>query len=294
MQSETTNATYLQDIETVVGSYHIEALLERSVLGSVFRARHQGTHEVVALKVLSSDGCRGNLHPLEAATTLMSIVHPNVARLYDAWVFGSQIFLAMEWIEGENLSALLSRGPVGYERVYRIAEQLLAGLEAGHLAGLVHRDIKPASLTDATNGCVKILDFGMHGPPRAESLRVSSSYGGTPGYMAPEQLQGEVVDTRADLYAAAATLYALASGRLPFEEPTLGQLLGRLQRERAPLLSSYVPDAPHALVQALDRGLMRDRDARFATAREFWNALSEECGPLTPRPVTQPSVRWKV
>ncbi len=263
----------------VLDRYALEAPLGEGAFGAVFRARHVHTHQAVALKVLR--GSAGEAHRLvREGRILASVRHPNIVQVLDAGIFDGTAFVAMELVDGEPLERRLHReGRIAPEAAVALTQQLLRGLAAAHAAGIVHRDIKPENLAVLPDGTLKILDFGISRSAQVDATTTAGPrWQGTPGYMAPEQFDGASVDARADIYAAGVTLFRMIAGQRPFPASDLPTLLERMTRERAPLLSTLVPEAPEALVRALDRALARDRDARFASAVDFAQALVGQAG----------------
>lgn len=262
-----------------IDRYWVESIIGRGGFGAVYRARHMHTRQVVALKMLRASAPAAGQTPnhlVREAQILATLRHRNIVQVFDAGVVDGAAFIAMELVEGASIEQLLAQTPaLPLSTVLALATQLLDGLGAAHAVGVVHRDIKPGNLLVLPDGTLKILDFGIS---KSSMVQVSASsqgsWVGTPGYMAPEQYGAGPVDLRADLYAAAVTIYRMAAGERPFPESDFAQLLSRVMRERAPSLSLRVPHAPPALVHALDRALLRDPDARFATAEAFRLAIS--------------------
>ncbi len=262
-----------------IDRYWVESIIGRGGFGAVYRARHMHTRQVVALKMLRASATVAGQTPghlVREAQILATLRHRNIVQVFDAGVVDGAAFIAMELVEGASIEQLLAQTPVlPLPTVLALAGQLLEGLGAAHAVGVVHRDIKPGNLLVLPDGTLKILDFGIS---KSSMVQVSASsqgsWVGTPGYMAPEQYGAGPVDLRADLYAAAVTIYRMAAGERPFPESDFAELLSRVMRERAPSLSLRVPHAPPALVHALDRALLRDPDARFASAEAFRAAIS--------------------
>jgi serine/threonine-protein kinase len=289
-----------------IDRYWVEGLVGRGGFGAVYRARHVHTKQLVALKVLRPSALSAGQTPnhlVREAQILATIRHRNIVQVFDAGVADGMAFFAMELVDGASVEQLLTQTrAMPIPMVLSLAGQLLEGLAAAHAVGVVHRDIKPGNLLVLADGTLKILDFGISKSSLVQVSAVSQgSWVGTPGYMAPEQYGGSPVDLRADLYAAAVTIYRMAAGERPFPESNFAELLSRVMRERAPSLSTKLPNAPLPLVQALDRALARDPDGRFASADEFRAALTSQAsvdatgatqsaGPYSPRTEMMPRI----
>ncbi len=271
---------------TRIDRYEVERTLGAGGFGSVYLARHTVLGTRVALKVLSP---RHTTTPgmverfLREAQTAAGIGNPHIVGVSDAGVTKEGLpFLAMEVLEGEDLEARLRRsGAIELPLAIDLMLQILAGLEAAHFAGIVHRDMKPANvfLTRGPDGrpFAKILDFGISkvlDPGRASPLTGTGMTLGTPAYMAPEQLQNtRAVDHRADLYAAAAIFFEMLTGRLPYPAETLSDLLQRVQGRPPDRLEAFLPSAPPALGVFMQRALALHPEGRFASAGEMAGEL---------------------
>jgi len=266
----------------VVDRYEVLAPIGRGGFGQVYRARHVHTQATVALKVLRS-GAASAPRALERlfreARIMASVDHPNIVKVFDCGAAEGRAFVAMELVSGRTLEDIIvEQGRLSSEAVIALGAQLFAGLEAAHERGVVHRDIKPANVLVDPQGVLKILDFGIS---RAEldDPTLGATHGGvvvgTPGFMAPEQYTLGPIDARADLYAAAATLFSAVAGHPPFSlDARVAEIAHKVLHERAPPLASVVPNVTPSLAAAIDRGLARDPDARFADANAFRGALT--------------------
>lgn len=288
---------------TRIDRYEVESTLGTGGFGSVYLARHTIIGTRVALKVLSP---RHSTTPgmvqrfLREAQTAAGIGNPHIVNVSDAGVTPEGMpFLAMEVLEGEDLEARLRRsGPMPLPEAIDVVLQILAGLEAAHFAGIVHRDMKPANvfLTRGADGrpFVKLLDFGISkvmDPTATSHLTGAGTTLGTPAYMAPEQLENTAgVDNRADLYAVGAVLFETITGRLPYAADSLSDLLQRVQGRPADRLDTHMRGAPPALVAFLQRSLAPQREHRFQSAADMRRELNDiraglAFSPAQPTPV---------
>ncbi|HUT95375.1 MAG TPA: serine/threonine-protein kinase [Thermoguttaceae bacterium] len=258
-------------------------------MGTVYKAMHSRLKKYVAIKVLPT----GRLASPEAVARFLRemqvagrLNHPNVVSALDAGEAGGIYYLAMELVEGVDLSALVARcGRLAVPDACEIVRQAALGLEAAHRQELVHRDVKPSNLMLDDEGCVKLLDLGLarlvttaeDGPELTNSAQIV----GTPDYMAPEQaLQSRTVDIRADVYSLGCTLYKLLSGQAPFAAPDYDTPLKKVAghaRDPIPPLGRLRADVPESLVRYLSRMLAKLPDDRPASPSHVAEAMAPFC-----------------
>jgi serine/threonine protein kinase len=259
--------------DMVAGRYRIIALLGKGGMGEVYRADDLNLGQEVALKFLPEAAT--NEESLERFRTEVRIArqisHPNVCRVYDIGEAQGQIYLSMEYIDGEDLASLLRRiGRLPSDKAVEIARKVCAGLAAAHNKGVLHRDLKPANIMLDGRGEALVTDFGLAGLA-AEITDVAS---GTPAYMAPEQLAGKEVTMKSDIYSLGLVLYELFTGRRAFDGRTLEEIT-RVRRDRLNLSrpSTLVKDIDPAIERAIFRCLEEDPSARPSSALEVSAAL---------------------
>ncbi|HVH10919.1 MAG TPA: serine/threonine-protein kinase [Gemmatimonadales bacterium] len=251
--------------------------------GRVYRARDLGLERDVAIKVLhpalTADAAVTERFRREAQLAAR-LRHPNIVSIYDIMGRAGLQWYTMELVSGSNLAQLVEqRGRLPVDQVVRLLEQALSALAQAHALGLVHRDLKPENLLIGLDGRVRITDFGL-----ALALRGDGRFGGatsrsgTPQFAAPEQLLGERVDQRADLYSLAAAAYFALSGRPPFEGYTPEAILARQTTDDLAPLHASRPDVPRELDDVLRRALASDPAARYPTAAAFSEALRRSRG----------------
>jgi Protein kinase domain len=228
------------------GRYRVLGLLGRGGMGEVYRADDLRLGQQVALKFLpaslSSDPARlAQFH--NEVRTARQVSHPNVCRVYDIGEIDGQLFITMEYVDGEDLSVLLRRiGRLPEDKGIDIARQICAGLAAAHERGVLHRDLKPANIMLDGSGRARIMDFSLASVGEVADIRA-----GTPAYMAPEQLAGQEVTVRSDIYALGLVLYEIFTGRRAFEAKSLAELL---DQHRLGTIT-----APTVLVKSLDSAI---------------------------------------
>jgi eukaryotic-like serine/threonine-protein kinase len=266
----------------MLGPYQIAGLVGEGGMGAVYRARDTRLGRDVAVKVLTSvtlsDRERLLRFEQEARTTGM-LNHPNLLTIYDVGRDGDgSPFLVSELLEGETLTSRLGRGPLSPRKAVDAALQMANGLAAAHEKGVVHRDLKPDNLFLTRDGRLKILDFGIaklsatasgDGPAFEVAATEPGMVLGTVGYMSPEQVRGESVDQRSDLFSLGAIFYEMLTGQRAFKRNSGIETLGAILKEDPPDLSDVLPNIPPALERLVRRCLEKDREVRFQSARDL-------------------------
>jgi serine/threonine protein kinase len=230
----------------------------------------------VAVKVLPQARSRDRQRIgrfLQEATMTASLDHPNVIRVYDVGVTEDRAYLVTELLQGETLRARIDRGAIALGEVIRIGLDLASGLAAAHAAGLVHRDLKPENIFLTHAGATKILDFGIAKLAQDDTVRAGTStlpgvVLGTAGYLAPEQVRGEPVDARADLFALGAVLFEMLTGVRAFERTHIVDTLHAVLHDELPGSLGDRRDVPPTLSAAITRLLQKSPGARFQSIGE--------------------------
>jgi serine/threonine protein kinase len=285
-------------VGSTIGSYEIVASLGAGGMGEVYRARDTKLNRSVAIKVLpdlfATDAERLARLTREAQV-LASLNHPNIAAIYgvERGPAGASQALVMELVDGQDLSALLARGPMALADAVPIARQIADALEAAHEQGVIHRDLKPANIKVRPDGTVKVLDFGLakaaapgsdtHGPhgtapslansPTLTAAGFAQGHGGpgtqmgmilgTAGYMSPEQARGRAVDRRADIWAFGVVLYEMLTGRRAFEGDDTSNTLASVLKDD-PKWQALPATLPPSIVRLLRRCLEKDPKRRLS------------------------------
>ena len=266
----------------LAGRYQVSKRLGRGGMGEVWSARDRVLRRDVAIKLLrmGEDASADLLARFEReAVAAAQINHPNVVALHDRGVHEGVLFLVMELVDGVSLSALIeASGTVPLSRALEIAEQICAALEATHAAGVVHFDIKPHNVMIAAAGLAKVVDFGIAGLARAQQLSVADSSRlemvATREYAAPEQFTAERGDARSDLYALGGVLFAMLTGRAPFDGYSPWAMVAAKISGDAPRLDRVRPGLPPAFTALVACMLEREPELRPQSAREVRERLA--------------------
>jgi eukaryotic-like serine/threonine-protein kinase len=275
-------------VGTILGPYEIVAPLGVGGMGEVYRANDRRLDRTVAIKILpaniAADPVAKQRFEREAKT-ISSLNHPNICVLHDIGHQDGLDYIVMECVEGETLAKRLEKGALPLEQTLKCGAQIADALDKAHRSGIVHRDLKPGNIMLTASGA-KLLDFGLakQTSPLASLATMTSAVPGSPitqqgtivgtfQYMSPEQVEGQELDGRSDIFSLGAVLYEMLTGKRAFEGKTqLSVASAILEGEPAPL-NSIKPLTPVNLDHAIRRSLIKDRDDRWQTARDFSSEL---------------------
>jgi serine/threonine protein kinase len=267
-------------IGEVIGAYRVLAQLGHGGMGVVYLAEDTRLGRKVALKALARDYAGDPTRRkrfLNEARAAAALSHPAVAAVYELEEHGEDIYIIFEYVEGQNLRALVGSTPP--PQLLAIAVQVAGAMEAAHAKGIVHRDLKPENVMLTPAGDVKVLDFGLArfdsgvlgGQSETQSfgLTQAGTVMGTVGYMSPEQLEGKPTDFRSDLFSFGVLLYELATGTHPFAGDTPASTIANVMTQEPPPLSTANPLHPPELERIVKKCLRKARDDRYQSTRDL-------------------------
>ena len=290
-----------------VGTYTIDAELARGGMGVVYRAWDTRLERWVALKALSPllpAGADARERLRREARAAGRLSHEAVATIYALEEIDSELFIVSEYVAGETLRARLSAGPLAVHEAVSIALSVARGLAAAHELGVVHRDLKPENVMVASDGRVKVVDFGIasiDGP--GPGITRTGVVLGTPGYMAPEQVGGQGADARSDVFALGVLLYEMLSGRPPFGDTASWSVVTAVLEKEPTPIETLRPDVPSTLALLVATSMAKSPAARYPTAGALVPSLEsvrDEVGPTSgsrravvpPPRVDRPGAVW--
>jgi dienelactone hydrolase/predicted Ser/Thr protein kinase len=256
----------------LAGKYQIQDEAGHGGMGIVYRAEDIKLKRPVALKFLPPEWTQdkeARERFLQEARAAAALSHPHICTIYEVDESGEQLFIAMEYIEGEVLRERSRRGPLPLEDALNLTAQAAEGLEAAHQKGIVHRDIKSANIMVTDKGQAKIMDFGLAKLRGGSSLTREGATIGTVAYMSPEQARGEKVDHRTDIWSLGVVFYEMLTGELPFRGERDVSLLYSIVHEEPQSLKERKPPVPPELQRVIERALSKNPASRYQTAADM-------------------------
>ena len=275
-------------IGTTVSHYRVIEELGGGGMGVVYKAEDTRLHRFVALKFLVDDVAQDAqwLSRFQReAQAASGLNHPNICTVYDIGEHQGNSFIAMEFLDGQTLKHLIAGKPLRTDQILDVGAQIAAALDAAHKKGIIHRDVKPANIFVLKHGQVKLLDFGVaklgqQSPTEGRPVATGDASGelhftetgvavGTVAYMSPEQVRGEELDARTDLFSFGVVLYEMATGVRPFNGHTSGAISAAILHDIPPSTSSFSPTLPSKLDAIINRTLTKNRDLRYQHAADI-------------------------
>jgi serine/threonine protein kinase len=260
-----------------IGTYELAGLLGEGGIGQVYAAHDKVLGRRVAIKMLRPELSRDRNFVdrfYSEAKSLGNLNHTNITTLYSLHAEGDEAFMVMELVHGQTIEALLARvGRLTVRDSLAVLAQAVPAMRYAHRRGVIHRDLKPANLMITEEGVVKVMDFGIARVRGAEHLTRVGEFCGTFVYASPEQIRGEDVDERSDLYSLAIVLYRMIAGNPPFQATNEYALMTAQLQSPPPPLQGQVPDLDAETEQVLMRALAKRSEDRFASVEEFGRAI---------------------
>ena len=266
-----------------VGRYQVDQMVGEGAMARVYKAYDPKIDRTLAIKLLKTHLLTDEEYRVRffrEAKGAGILSHPNIVTVFDVGEEDNHPFLAMEWVEGTTLADILKQGrKFTPKEVVEIGIQLARALDYAHKKGIVHRDVKPGNVMLVKDSLtVKVADFGICRINEADTQRQGQQTQmgdvlGTPHYMSPEQVLGEKVDSRSDLFSAGVVLYQLLTGALPFDGDSLISVAFKITKSDPPSIDKLRPDLPLSLRRVIDRALKKQADKRYQTGEEFAQAL---------------------
>lgn len=275
------------EVGETVGHYRILELIGQGGMGYVYKAEDPSLMRSVAIKVIPKQEFaeQAEVRFLREARAASAINHPNVITIHEIGTTSTYAYIVMEYVDGQNLAHLIDQTWMGADRFLEIAFQISDGISEAHSKGIIHRDIKPENVLVTDRGTVKLLDFGIakHLNPTCrqsddstavESITKTGTLVGTPGYMSPEQLRGDGVDERTDVFSFGVLLYKMISGELPFSGLTPIELAASTLKDEPASPINAARDLPPQIITLVLRCLEKETDLRYGSFDEIKHEIS--------------------
>ncbi|MBA3711708.1 MAG: protein kinase [Pyrinomonadaceae bacterium] len=270
-----------------IGHYKVVKLLGKGGMGEVYLAEDSVLERPVALKFIANnligdEWAREQL--MKEARAVARLENSNICAVYGVEETDRHNFIVMQYVDGETMASLLSRGPLGLERALNLAEQIISALSAAHARGIIHRDVKPQNIIVTADDQIKVLDFGLakfvrqqqdaKGVGRTSEQTLTSGFVvGTVAYMSPEQTRGEELDCRSDLFSLGVVLHEMLGGQNPFLRQTDAETISAITADETPPLIGLPPGLPGGLERIVRKCLAQDRELRYETADQLLRDL---------------------
>jgi serine/threonine-protein kinase len=270
----------------MLGRYAVEKELGKGAMGIVYLGKDPKIGRVVAIKTmaLSQEFEPDELKDVKErffreAETAGRLTHPNIVTIYDAGEEHDLAYIAMEFLKGKDLTPYVKpEGLLPLDKVLSIFGRVAEALAYAHKNSVVHRDVKPANIMyDLESDTVKVTDFGIARITDSSKTKTGMVLG-TPSYMSPEQLSGQKIEGRSDLFSLGVALYQMTCGRLPFQGDSMAQLMFKIANEPHTAILSHNPNLPPCVVEIIEKALAKQPENRYQTGDEFAQALRQCAG----------------
>src|SRR5713226_4836714 len=266
-----------------ISHYRILHRLGAGGMGEVYLAEDTLLNRKVAIKLLPADTVadeQAEKRLIKEAQAAAALDHPNICAIHEVGRHGGYSFIVMQYVEGETLAGRMKKSPLEFHEALDIAVQVADGFAEAHSRGIIHRDIKPQNIMITGRGQAKLMDFGLakavRQKPLAESEAETESLFTEPGmvvgtvpYMSPEQVRGEALDARSDIFSFGAVLYEMMSGRQPFTAESPAAIFSAILTREPPPLARYSSEVPVELQRILNKVLNKEREERYQTAKDL-------------------------
>ncbi|MDD2734861.1 MAG: serine/threonine protein kinase [Desulfuromonadaceae bacterium] len=271
-----------------IGRYQIIDEIGRGAMGVVFKAHDPNLDIILALKVLKKERLTNEPFVrrfMAEARALGRLDHPEIVRVFNVDKDGDDVYIAMEFIQGEPISSLMKKQPYAPDAIVDFGSRMAEALHYAHKKGIIHRDVKPSNILCTTEGKLKITDFGIahiEDPSGVEETQAGEILG-TPAYMSPEQVLGRPIDGRSDLFSLGIILYEMATGSRPFQGQGMNAIFNAITNDVPPPIHTISQTIPRSLSDIIMKCLSKSPEARHADGRELAAALRSSvaiCGPV--------------